>query len=264
MDEDIVRRLQKRITELENSRLWEVAARDGRVYEDVTLHDLVYEAIENADDILYLLDIVARSLEVDSIPADFRSALVAYVRSRVEGALASVDAGLEEHDWNDGPPEIQGGPEDDLASFTPGSFQPHPAHFEFPTESVAYSRQQAYSAESRDWREAGILSLSGYRVGRTRGLRQDQRRRILNWLVLKDDLRDVEDREYAAEWGAPRTSERLKKIVDSIATFARDRKDDPRDYSMAIEHWEDDLEYLRETFYLPWRETWWWPRVGTG
>lgn len=260
MHEEMIRRLQGRIADLEDKGLWDVAAKDGRIYQDATLHEVVYEAIENAEDILYLLDMVARLIEADHIPAEFRSALVAYVRSRVEGILAVMPGGPEGQDWNDEPAEVQGGAEDDLATFTPGTSEAQTAQFEFPTRSVVYSRRQAYATDERTWREAGILSLSGYRVGKTRGLRPDQRRRILNWLVLKDDLRDVEDRDYAAEWGEPQTSERLKKIVDSIATFARDRKDDPRDYRMAIEHWKDDLEYLRRTFYLPWGETWGWPR----
>jgi hypothetical protein len=59
--------------------------------------------------------------------------------------------------------------------------------------------------------------------------------------------------EYLQQWGKPNSKERLHKIADSIATFARLKKGMPNadSYGSAIQDWEDDLQWLKQTFYKP-------------
>lgn len=106
-----------------------------------------------------------------------------------------------------------------------------------------------------DWRKEGILSMSGYHVGKTKGVPENERHRILNSLLLYDDLDDVGDRSYAEEWGRPGTRKRYKKIHDSILTFLNNgiakNRSGGFDMSKAIDDWKSDASYIEnEIYYL--------------
>src|SRR5690554_2965423 len=92
---------------------------------------------------------------------------------------------------------------------------------EFPRHNTQRERAESLRKlkANQDWREVGILSLSGYRVGKTRGRKKQVRHAILNTVVLDDDLSDIPDREYAAQWGCPGTMRRYKKVHDSLNAF---------------------------------------------
>lgn len=103
--------------------------------------------------------------------------------------------------------------------------------------------------DAAGWRKEGILSLSGYRVGRARGRPANIRQKILNTILLYDDFSDVPDRAYAAEWGKPASRQRYKKMHDSIKTFLNNgrKRHGPKDMSKAIADWQSDLQYLEAT-----------------
>ena len=103
-----------------------------------------------------------------------------------------------------------------------------------------------------DWRDVGLLKLSGYSVGKTYGIPSPKRIRILNYIFLKDDLSDIRDRSYAAEWGEAKSLLRLKKMADSISSFANQAIRNPNDTSVAVAHWTHDLAYLKKSFYDNW------------
>lgn len=125
--------------------------------------------------------------------------------------------------------------------------------FEFPSTDVQEARRRGRSRLGDvDWKESGLLSLSGYRVGEARGVPKDRRRKVLNYVFLKDDLGDVDDPEYAASWGDPKSSARLQKLSETLAAFVRTAKRNPANMSRAIADWEEDLEYLKTTFYDNW------------
>ena len=119
-----------------------------------------------------------------------------------------------------------------------------------PRSDVHETRRRARSGLRVDWREFGLLKLSGYAVGKKSELTPLQRRAVLNFVFLEDDLSDLEDAEYARQWGRPRSTKRLQKMAESLSAFARTarNRDDEADFSVAIAHWESDLTYLQETF----------------
>lgn len=105
----------------------------------------------------------------------------------------------------------------------------------------------ASSGGDINWRKEGVLSLSGYRVGKSKGRKEETRRRILNALLVEDDLQDIPDRAYALQWGAPGSWDRFNKILDSLKAFLGNaQKKDGRggDYSYAIHDWKRDIAYL--------------------
>lgn len=111
--------------------------------------------------------------------------------------------------------------------------------------------------KGRGWRDIGLLKASGYSVGVTEGVAEGKRHAILNHLFLKDDLSDIDDCQYAAEWGQPKTGMRLKKIVDSIVAFTKNQKRKTNPSYVAIEEWESDLDHLKATFYERWGDFPW-------
>ncbi len=116
------------------------------------------------------------------------------------------------------------------------------------TEVFPGSGNLGYSVEA-DWPKIGLLSYMGYRVGRN-GKREGTRRAILSEVFEKEVLPKVDSPEYIEEWGPARSSQRLMKMAESIASFARNRKrNDPLQFSKAIDEWEADLEWLKLTFY---------------
>lgn len=116
---------------------------------------------------------------------------------------------------------------------------------------------------------AGVLSLAGYRVGKS-GLHDGKDRlRILRAVLLLDFPRALCDslpEDYLEEWGQPQTSKRLKKMADSLAQWiinGRKKQQNGQDYSAAIMHWRMDLHYLKRRFYEPLREAGFtWPDDG--
>lgn len=104
-------------------------------------------------------------------------------------------------------------------------------------------------------RDDSPLSRIGYRVGKTKGLPESERRRLLRELLLKEsgarELAGFED-----EFGRPKSHRRLYAIAERLAAFARNaRRRSDRNYEVAIAEWESDLAYLkkyRKPNGLPW------------
>lgn len=69
----------------------------------------------------------------------------------------------------------------------------------------------------------GVLGYLGYAVGERSTLTQAQRQAILR-RVFQMHLPPIESPFYMKEWASPRSSARLKKMANSIASFARQAK----------------------------------------
>jgi hypothetical protein len=52
------------------------------------------------------------------------------------------------------------------------------------------------------------------------------------------------------EWGGPGTADRLRKIAESLASFTKNAKRNPRDFINAISEWEEDLDFLFHEYYV--------------
>lgn len=109
--------------------------------------------------------------------------------------------------------------------------------------------------------ESGLLGFMGYHVGRTNGLPDSDRRRLLDDVFL-GALPLVNSVEYMEGWGGPACSLRLQKIAESIASFTRSakRRRNPV-MAVAIGEWESDLEYLKRKYYVG-KFGFGWPDIG--
>jgi hypothetical protein len=98
--------------------------------------------------------------------------------------------------------------------------------------------------------ELGILGALGYRVGKARGRTRAVRLLLLD-AVFSDILPPINGSRYMAQWGAPSTSPRLKKMADCLASWIRNSKRiRSLDRTVAIEQWSSDLLYLYDTYYV--------------
>jgi len=99
-----------------------------------------------------------------------------------------------------------------------------------------------------DWSQIGLLSAVGYVTGRN-GRSTIERRSLLRD-VFERSIPQNTNVENVIEWGFPRTSQRLRKLVHSLAAFVRQEKRNYRgDYSVSISEREADLAYLKKKYY---------------
>lgn len=96
----------------------------------------------------------------------------------------------------------------------------------------------------------GMLSYLEYRVGKTADIPVPVRQLILA-RVFEGRLPRVFPLSYMRQWGDPETPLRLRKMAESIASFARNakRRDDSR-LDEAIRQWEQDLEFLYDKYFV--------------
>jgi hypothetical protein len=118
------------------------------------------------------------------------------------------------------------------------------AGFHWPTTTVVGGGGRALQTE---WLAKGYLKHFGYTVGQ-KGLPESERQAVLRKAYLSK-VPDIFTREYQEGWGRPRSSVRLQKMAESIATFCRNAKRSPHEKQLAISEWEADLDWLKRTYY---------------
>lgn len=102
-------------------------------------------------------------------------------------------------------------------------------------------------ADSKDWPDIGLLGALGYKV-RKSGKPEYRRRSILR-VAFERDVTPYVGEEIAAEWGKPNTVERLQKMVQSLGAFSRNaRNRNDRRLDTAIQHWDQDVQFLKREF----------------
>ena len=97
-----------------------------------------------------------------------------------------------------------------------------------------------------EWEKIGVLKYYGYSVGGN-GLRISERRLILDKVFHSTIPKGVWKYSYLKEWGEPKSSTRLKKMANSLASFCKNQK--KRNHKLAASHYESDLEWLKKKYY---------------
>jgi hypothetical protein len=128
---------------------------------------------------------------------------------------------------------------------------------DWPSTHVGFTFQPLKHETTEDWLKNGILHTMGYSVGRN-GLNEIKRRNIL-LRTYTTNLPNNFSEDYLRQWGKPNSPERLLKMANTIAAFARNAKKrrNPT-HKYAIKDWESDLNWLKEQFYHG-RYTFIWP-----
>lgn len=141
----------------------------------------------------------------------------------------------------------------------------HPA-LRFLADDVEFDWPQLLVSDSGDhgipggFADIGIRSVFGHSAGRDARTRRSRRAALARAYaqpVPADGLGRLSRRA-----GAPKSSTRRRRIAFSMATQIRlDSEKTTADMSLALLHWQDDLEWLRETYYEPCDPSFTWPTV---
>ncbi|WP_165768553.1 hypothetical protein [Sandarakinorhabdus cyanobacteriorum] len=119
-------------------------------------------------------------------------------------------------------------------------------HKQFPWPSTFSSGEGGAAVIDRA--DVSPLTALGYRVGKTAGLRDAERRRLLTW-AFRNALPPVISHGYMASWGPPSTVKRLQKMANHIAHVGKHRRKFSGDQDTAVRQWQADLDYLERQFY---------------
>lgn len=99
-----------------------------------------------------------------------------------------------------------------------------------------------------DWKPMSPLRALGYHVGRSAPAAAE-RRRILGG-AFTHPLPPVIPADELAEWSKPSACARLHKMANLLSSLAKNAKrKDSRALGLSIEHWESDLEWLRQMYH---------------
>lgn len=145
---------------------------------------------------------------------------------------------------------------EELAAFADG----HPAleylagemDFAWPTTDVVSdsSDQLLVDFVDGEWPETGVLKNLGYRVGHNGLPELDRQATLDKTFQIELVAGSIGADGYIDQWGKPRSQDRLQKIANCLATFAKTKKRTRHgDYAEAISNWESDLAYLERTYY---------------
>lgn len=102
--------------------------------------------------------------------------------------------------------------------------------------------------DTQGWLLEGLLKVMGYKVGMD-GLAQNLRQRILAE-IFSATLPPVFPDAYFLECGRPESSQRLKKMAETIAALTRNARRRGKILDVAIKSWEQDLEFLYYEYYV--------------
>lgn len=105
---------------------------------------------------------------------------------------------------------------------------------------------RASGGEGMFGQEMSPLVCFGYRVGKTNGRNETERRAILAYAIVAD--LDVTlpflPVAYRREWGGPLSSTRLNRILHHLDNMA-DLREGRRSFEVAVSHWRADASWFR-------------------
>jgi len=121
----------------------------------------------------------------------------------------------------------------------------HASTFSWPSTTA---ERGVGNVEGDEWPKIGLLKYMGYAVG-ANGESISKRREILASTYELAVLPNIDSPEYIRSWGNSNCAARLKKMADAIAAFVRNQKRKSYPSYEAINDWEEDLNWLKKTYY---------------
>lgn len=110
-----------------------------------------------------------------------------------------------------------------------------------------------------EFQERGLFESLQYRVGAHSSPRSIRRKQLSNYIEA-----GTVDKSCSEDWKELDSVERLRKLALKIAMHIRmSRGKSDQDFSLALGHWTEDLEWLRERYYEPLKNPFFdWPSFG--
>ena len=93
--------------------------------------------------------------------------------------------------------------------------------------------------------EMSPLVCFGYRVGKTKGRTEVERRAILEYAVAADYDTTLPflPPSYRNDWGGPLSVARFNRIYQHLSNMA-DLRDNRRNFEVAVSHWRADASWF--------------------
>ena len=93
--------------------------------------------------------------------------------------------------------------------------------------------------------EMSPLVCFGYRVGKTAGRTEDERRTILEYAIAADYNSTLPflPASYRSDWGGPLSVTRFNRIYQHLNNMA-DLRDGRRNFEVAVSHWRTDASWF--------------------
>ena len=93
--------------------------------------------------------------------------------------------------------------------------------------------------------EMSPLVCFGYRVGKTAGRTEDERRTILEYAIAADYNTTLPflPASYRSDWGGPLSVTRFNRIYQHLNNMA-DLRDGRRNFEVAVSHWRADASWF--------------------
>ena len=93
--------------------------------------------------------------------------------------------------------------------------------------------------------EMSPLVCFGYRVGKTKGRTEVERRAILEYAVAADYDTTLSflPASYRNDWGGPLSVARFNRIYQHLSNMA-DLRDNRRNFEVAVSHWRADASWF--------------------
>ena len=94
--------------------------------------------------------------------------------------------------------------------------------------------------------EMSPLVCFGYRVGKTNGRSETERRTILDYAIAADldAALPFLPKSYRLEWGGPLSPARFNRILHHLNNMA-DLRDNRRNFDVAVSHWRNDASWFQ-------------------
>ena len=94
--------------------------------------------------------------------------------------------------------------------------------------------------------EMSPLVCFGYRVGKTNGRSETERRAILDYAIAADLDATLPflPKSYRLEWGGPLSAARFNRILHHLNNMA-DLRDGRRNFDVAVSHWRNDASWFQ-------------------
>jgi hypothetical protein len=94
--------------------------------------------------------------------------------------------------------------------------------------------------------EMSPLVCFGYRVGKTNGRSETERRAILDYAIAADLDATLPflPKSYRLEWGGPLSAARFNRILHHLNNMA-DLRDNRRNFDVAVSHWRNDASWFQ-------------------
>ena len=94
--------------------------------------------------------------------------------------------------------------------------------------------------------EMSPLVCFGYRVGKTNGRSETERRAILDYAIAADldAALPFLPKSYRLEWGGPLSPARFNRILHHLNNMA-DIRDNRRNFDVAVSHWRNDASWFQ-------------------